>query len=165
MNIVIKSVEELSSSTNSIQGSKNIIRKCVSCDRTDLKCTELLKFRSIEEFLVYFCYLFEKKFSSINIDSNYSNYYERNKNYYYELVPNLQNIMKLNLRSVKYLCNNCLNGKLLEQDGMNHIYRAMEIHMILENHNLNNLLNSKKEGAAISAEAFSGNSNNNVNIE
>lgn len=128
----VERVEYLSYTTNA---PKNILKKCVSCDRSDLFNNELLKFKTIDDFYYYFKFIFEKR--AMNIISN-PEFFEKNKIYFNELSVTLTKMLKLTLKSVKYLCKNCLVLKLNEQEGLNHIYTAMEIPIVLQNFLANN---------------------------
>jgi hypothetical protein len=125
---IVQNVEELAYKPNV---SRNILRKCVSCDRSDLLITELLKFKQIEEFVVYFKYIFEKRAGSMTTDAEM---FEKNRLMFNSLANNLIKVIKCTLKSVKYLCKHCLFSKLNENEGIYHIYRAMEIHNILDSY-------------------------------
>ncbi len=126
LNNIILNVESYKSNPN-----KNVPRKCVCCDRTDLYPSELLKFKTVEEFLLYFKFLYEKRVNVLKTDEEN---FEYNRNALNDLFTTLIKIIKLNLKSIKYLCKTCLVTKLNQVDGLNFIYRAMEIHVVLENY-------------------------------
>lgn len=128
MKNIVQNVEELAYKPNV---SRNILRKCVSCDRSDLFITELLKFKQIEEFIVYFKYIFEMRAGSIITDADS---FEKNRQLFTSLTNDINKIIKQSLKNVKYLCKHCLFSKLNENDGIYHIYRALEIHNILESY-------------------------------
>jgi len=130
---IIMNVESYKSNPN-----KSAPRKCVCCDRTDLYPSELLKFKTVEEFLVYFKFLYDKRVNVLKTDEDN---FEYNRHALNELINTLYKIIKFNLKSIKYLCKTCLVTKLNQVDGLNFIYRAMEIHVVLENYSNNMNIN------------------------
>jgi hypothetical protein len=133
INSVVQNVESLGFKSNV---NKNITRKCVCCERTDIVLNELLKFKTVEEFSIYFKNEFERKGANLTTDPIA---FEENRNIMNVMSPSLNNILKLNLKSVKYLCKNCLVSKLNTKNGFDDIYKALEVNIILETSKYSNL--------------------------
>lgn len=147
VNTIIQNVELYKTNSN-----KNVQRKCVCCDRSDLFPSEMLKFKTIEDFIIYFKFLYEKRVSVLKTDEEN---FEDNRQVLYELSNTLQKIQKFNLKSVRYLCKTCLVTKLNQAEGMNFIYRALEIHMVLES-----FLNTNSLNQPVAANVNSSGANN-----
>jgi hypothetical protein len=143
INNIVYNVEQLNFKTNY---NKNTIRKCVVCEKDNLNVTELLKFKTIEDFIVYFRHVFD------NQDRVYKTnefIFESNRDILSKISKNVNKFFKNSLKTVKYLCKNCLFGKLNEENGISMLCKLFEFNAIMTQqveHELNiepNLSNTK----------------------
>jgi hypothetical protein len=132
INNIVTNVEQFSYKTNF---NKNLLRQCCCCTKEDLMVTELLRFKTIEEFLVYFKFIF---LSRENTYKTNEMIFESNRESLNKIGRNLQRFLKQNLKTVKYLCKNCLFSKLNEEGGINKLCNNFDFGSIMSQQQVEN---------------------------
>jgi hypothetical protein len=125
INNIITNVEQFSYKTSF---NKNLPRQCCVCLKDDLMLTELLKFRTVEEFVIYFKFVFENRSSIYKTNEII---FESNKENMNKVIRNLHKVLKQGLKTTKYLCKNCLFSKLNEEDGISKLCHCLDLNTVM----------------------------------
>jgi hypothetical protein len=122
---IVTNVEQFSYKTNF---NRNLPRQCCACLKEDLMISELLKFRTVEEFVIYFKFVFENRSSVYKTNEMI---FESNKENMNKVIRTLHKVLKQNLKTTKYLCKNCLFGKLNEEDGIGKLCVCLDLNSVM----------------------------------
>jgi hypothetical protein len=125
INNIIYNVEQLNYKTNY---NKNTIRKCIVCEKDNLMVTELLKFKTVEDVIIYLKHVFDNQDKVYKINDIV---FEGNRDALVKITKNVNKFLRNSLKTAKYLCKNCLFSKLNHENGISMLCKLFEFNSIM----------------------------------
>ncbi len=126
---VIKSVEqENCKKTNTLS--------CLICNKGRLSTTDVLKFKTLDEFFIYMEYHLQKYPEENNqeIAKNLEDFNILKSN----LKDNYDKYIEYNFKSHRYFCRLCFTSLIIQTGGFNRIYKSLNVNTrVLKNNSAN----------------------------